>query len=69
MNKLDNNYTIHLDKDTSVMIEKLANYYQRKPCELLRLILVPQLSKEWAKVQRIEHEENRISPTIAKFEK
>lgn len=59
MAKLDNNYTLHLDTETSDLIEKLASYYNRKPCELLRLILVPQLIQEWAKVQAQEHQENQ----------
>lgn len=59
MAKLDNNYTLHLDTETSDLIEKLASYYNRKPCELLRLILVPQLIQEWAKVQAQEHPENQ----------
>lgn len=59
MAKLDNNYTLHLDTETSDLIEKLALYYNRKPCELLRLILVPQLIQEWARVQSQEHQENQ----------
>lgn len=67
MAKLDNNYTLHLDTDTSNLIEKLAQYYNRKPCELLRLILVPQLIQEWAKVQATEHQENQTKLEQARF--
>lgn len=67
MEKLTNNYTLHLDDATRDLVEKLASFYNRKPCELLRLLLVPQLSKEWAIVQTKEHEENNEKMTLAKF--
>lgn len=57
--KLNNQFTINLDQDAAELVEKLANLYQRKPAELLRLLVLPQLSNEWAKIQAIEHPENR----------
>lgn len=66
-NKLSNNYTIHLDDVTREQVEKIAQYYQRKPSELLRLLLIPCLCREWAKIQIIEHPENGEMMTIAKF--
>jgi len=68
MGKLENNYTIHLDDATRDLVERIAQAYQRKPSELLRLLLVPCLCKEWAKIQTQEHEENQEPMKVAKFE-
>ena len=65
--KLSQNYTLHLDKATSEMIEKLSQFYERKPAEFLRLILVPVLSQYWAKMETIKHEENTQKMTLATF--
>ena len=66
--KLLHSYTINLDDDTSAMLEKLAQQLERKPRELLRILIVPTLCQEWAKVQRIEHPENTQPLQVAKFE-
>lgn len=66
--KLLHTYTINLDDDTSAMLEKIAQQLERKPRELLRLLLVPILCSEWAKLQRIEHPENKQPLQVAKFE-
>ena len=65
--KLNNCYSINLDDDTAQQLEKIAEYYQRKPRELLRLILAPALRNEWANIQREQHPENKAAPTLARF--
>lgn len=65
--KLVVNYSIRVDQPTADQIEKLADYYNRKPSEFLRLILAPVLRDYWAKVQRQEHPENQEPPTLARF--
>ena len=67
MAKLQNQYTINTDDETRAQIEKIAEYYQRKPAELLRLILAPALRNEWAKIQQQEHPENAEPLTVAIF--
>jgi len=67
--KLDNQFCIKVDQDTARQIELLANYYQRKPSEFLRLILAPVLRDYWAMMQREEHQENKQIPTLARFKK
>lgn len=57
--QLDNIYSIRLDDETSAQLEKLAKLYQRKPSELIRLLLVPTLIKEYAKLQFLDHKENQ----------
>lgn len=56
--KLNNQYTINVDDDIKELIEKIASYYNRKPCELLRMLVIPQLHNEYAKMMRISHTEN-----------
>lgn len=65
--QLDQSYTINVDSATSQMIEKIAQYEQRKPRELLRLLLVPTLRQRWAEIQRQEHQENTEPMTQAIF--
>lgn len=59
MEKLKNQITINLNDESAQLVQALANHCQRKPAELVRLLLVPVLFDEWAKVQTIEHPENR----------
>ena len=66
-NKLTRQYCLNVDEPTADQIEKLAELYQRKPAELLRLLLVPALCREWAKIQKQEHPENKTEPTLARF--
>ena len=66
-NKLIKQFTINTDEETAQQIEKIAEYYQRKPAELLRLLLAPALRNEWATIQRAEHPENQEPPTLARF--
>ena len=65
--QLRNQITVNLDDATAQQVEKIAKHYQRKPAELLRLILVPELCKLWAEIQRQEHQENQEPPTVAQF--
>ena len=67
MEKLTQQFTINTDSATAEQINKIAQFYQRKPAELLRLLLAPILRDEWAKIQREEHQENQAAPTVARF--
>ena len=67
MAKLNNQFTINTDEETADQIGRIAQYYQRKPAELLRLLLGPALRNEWAKIQRQEHPENTEPLTVATF--
>lgn len=69
MAKLQNQFTINTDKDTALLIEKLAKHYQRKPAELLRLLLVPTLCDAWAQVQVLNQSQqvNNFTPSRAKL--
>lgn len=65
--KLTNQYNINVDDDTSALIEAIAEHEQRKPAELLRLLLIPALRRKWVEIQTQEHPENQTTPTVAKF--
>lgn len=65
--QLDKVYTVRLNEETSAQLEKLAEIYQRKPSELIRLLLVPELIRQWAKVQTLEHQENQLPMSAAIF--
>ena len=56
--KKNNSYTINLDDEQAEQLEELARLTQRKPRELLRLLLVPALRSAWVQIQRQEHQEN-----------
>ena len=66
-NKLTKQFTINTDEETARQIELIAELYQRKPAELLRLLLAPVLRNEWATIQRAEHPENKNAPILATF--
>ena len=66
-NKLTKQFTINTDEETANQIERIAELHQRKPAELLRLLLGPALRNEWAKIQRQEHPENTEPLTVAIF--
>ena len=68
MEKLTKQFTINTDNATAEQINKIAEHYQRKPAELLRLLLVPALCNEWAKIQRQEHPENAQPINAAVFQ-
>ena len=65
--KLANCYSVNLDEESAQMIEAIAREQQRKPRELLRLLLKPIIKAEWIKLQRQEHPENNNAPTVAQF--
>lgn len=65
--KLNNQFNINVDDDTAAMVEKIAEHEQRKPAELLRLLLIPALRNKWVEIQTQEHPENQTTPTVAKF--
>ena len=67
MAKLINQFTINTDEETAAQIIKLSQYYQRKPAELLRLLLAPALRDLWAKMQQEQHPENQAAPIVATF--
>ena len=67
--KLKNSYSINLDDPTAQQLETLAEYYQRKPRELLRLLLAPALRDLWARMQQEQHPENKAAPVVATFQK
>ena len=58
MLKNDNAITINLNDNLIDMIDKIASYHQRKPAELLRLLLTPVLINEYTKIQSAIHPEN-----------
>ena len=65
--KLTNTYTINTDDNTATLIEAIAEHEQRKPRELLRLLLIPALRQRWAEIQRQEHPENTEPMSAAIF--
>ena len=58
MEKLKRQFTINTDEKTAILIERIAEHYQRKPAELLRLLLIPSILNEYAKIQEQQHPEN-----------
>ena len=56
--KLNQVYTINVDEETAQLIERIAELEQRKPRELLRLLLIPALRNKWVQIQTQEHQEN-----------
>lgn len=66
-NKLSVNICVRVDQETSQMIERLAKYYNRKPADLVRLVLVPALCNQWARMEQEQHQENKEPLQVAKF--
>lgn len=66
-NKLEHCYSINLDGECAQMLETIAAIEQRKPRELLRLLLIPVLRSRWVELEKLEHPENNQAPTIARF--
>lgn len=58
MGKNKNPYTVNLDDESAQTLEALARATQRKPRELLRLLLVPVIFNEWIKHNQ-ENPENK----------
>ena len=57
--QLDKSYTINLTTEQAEMLEKIAEHEERKPRELLRLLLKPILVQKWCEIQREEHPQNQ----------
>lgn len=56
MEKLKNQFTINLDDETAQAVESLARITQRKPAELLRLLVVPQVFAKLSEAATIKTE-------------
>ena len=67
MSKLNKQITINFDEATYKQIDIIARFYQRKPAELLRLLLIPTLTNQYATIQRQAHPENTQPLTQAIF--
>lgn len=65
--QLDQSYTINLTSEQAEMLEKIAEHEQRKPRELLRLLVVPKLIEKWCEMQREEHPQNQEPMSAAIF--
>lgn len=50
MAKYKNQYCVNFDDDYKTMIERLAQAYQRKPADLLRLLLIPVLHDKYIEI-------------------
>lgn len=69
MAKNNNVYTINLSDDLKNIITRLADYYNRRPADLLRLIITPALIDAYAVMQQQQHEKNNEPWTVAIFKK
>ena len=69
MEKLKNQFTINLNDEDAQKLKALANYYNRKPCEILRLLAQPQILKEFIKMNCELYPENKNTPQKAIFKK
>ena len=69
MDQLKNNnaITINVSDDLKNEIMIIASYYQRKPAELLRLLLKPVICNEYAKIMQQQHPENNAPLVEAIF--
>lgn len=68
MDQLNNNaITINVNDDIKSEITKISKYYQRKPAELLRLLLIPVITREYAKMMAQEYPQNNEPMTEAIF--
>lgn len=67
--KLKYAITINLDEALYNEVKIIADYYQRRSADLLRLLLKPIIINEYAKIQRATHSENRQPMTEARFTK
>lgn len=67
--RMTESYTVNLDQETAQTLEALARAKQRKPRELLRLLVAPLIRQEWERLQVETYEENRQPLTVAHYEK
>lgn len=65
--KNNNAITINVNDDLKNEIDYIARYYQRKPAELLRLLLTPVIINEYAKIQKTLHTVNNEPMKEATF--
>lgn len=65
--KNNNAITINLNDDLFAQLKSIATHYQRKPAELLRLLITPVIINEYAKIMIEKHEENKQSMQEAIF--
>lgn len=66
-NKLTNAITVNFNDETAQEIQTLAEHYNRKAAELLRILVLPVIINEYAKIMLLEHPENRQPMTQAIF--
>lgn len=59
MDKLKNQITININDSLKNEIDALATYYQRKPAELVRLLLIPAVVNAYAAMMTQAHTENK----------
>lgn len=65
--KNNNAITINVNDNLRALIDKLAAHHNRRPAELLRILLTPVLIDEYAKTQREKHAQNTLPLTPAIF--
>lgn len=69
--KNNNAITINLNDDIFAQLKSVAIYHQRKPAEMLRLLLTPIIIEEYASIMLEKHIENKqpMQEAIFKNEK
>ena len=67
--KYNHAITINIDDALYNEVQILAEYYQRKNADLLRLLLTPVIIDAYAKMQREKHPENKSALKRATFRK
>ena len=58
-NKLNNQITVNLSDADRDLLLKLCSAYNRKPAELVRLLLVPAMVDEYSLLMQQKHAQNR----------
>lgn len=66
-NKNNNAITINVNDEIKKEIEYIAAHYQRKPAELLRLLLEPVIINEFAQIMTQTHADNKNAMQRATF--
>lgn len=69
MAKYTNQITINLDDETAEALQKLAQLQQRKPAELVRLLVVPVIYKELAQAVNLGSTSTPAHFTPSTFDK
>ena len=67
--KNNNAITINVNDDIKKDIDFIAAHYQRKPAELLRLLLEPVILNEFAQIMTQTHADNKNVMQRATFKK